>query len=499
MQYEEKFGLRKNHTYNEVVAYIREDPDLIKFPDRSALFLRNHQVFGQIKDSLRTFDTAQADFLEYQRGDDAAPYEPPRPRPPQDIPMGDPPNAPDDDDDLEGPPDGYPRNWGDLLQPGPDPAQEGLANEGMQPPPPPPPGPLQQMMQGAGNAFASAAGGTVGAAAGEGLVSAVGAALSAGASGAATGAATGVEAGPMGGLIGGIVGGVGGMLGAQAAQAASNAFSAPTPSAPPPDTQMGLRNSALNVSQQQLDNQSRAHRQGRAPPALMDLRTLNGLNHMKPRDRKPKRMANVQEGGSSGSNDPFMPRAEPAGIGVPVVNPSAIPASAPPAPAAPPSYGDLIGQIKSAPVIGSRPRERSPRRGDRRPLGVQRGESSKAWWQSASRATGMAGDSREEAMARRSSTIPSAESYTIDRNPKRKAETDLAQTRARPQPFPGGSRPRMGGTKRPAEDDPMPGQAKKPPPKPSGRMTSRPSGPSGGPRRGPGGGRSGRSGGALAA
>ena len=44
------------------------------------------------------------------------------------------------------------------------------------------------------------------------------------------------------------------------------------------------------------------------------------------------------------------------------------------------------------------------------------------------------------------------------------------------------------------------GQAKKPPPKPSGRLNSMSSGPSGGgPRRGPGGGRSGRSGGALAA
>ena len=480
MQYEEKLGLRKNHSYNEVVAYIKADPDIIRFPDRSALFLQNHQVYGQLKDSLRTFDAPQQQWLEYQRGENPAPFQPPRPSPP-DIPMSGP--DPPGDDDLEGPPSGYPRNWGDLLQPGPDPMQEGLANEGLQPPPAPPPGPLQQsVLQSGLQSFASAAGGAagtaVGAAAGEGLVSAIGGALSAAASGAATGAATGVEAGPVGGLMGAIVGGVGGMLGAQAAQAAaSSAFSTPNPSAPPPLTQMGLRNSALNVSQQELDNQSRAHAQGRAPAPLMDQRTLNGQNHLKPRDRKPKRVSfaqDVQEGGSSGSNDPFVPRprVEP-GQGAPLVNPSAIPASAEPAPPAAPSYKDLVGQIKSAPVIGpTRPRERSPRRGDRRPLPVQRGEASGHW-------SSLAGDSREEALARRSGTIPSGpESFDISRNPKRKAETDLSQGRKRPQPFPGGARPRTGGTKRPLDpSDPNPQQiSRKPPPKPEGRLPAKPSG-----------------------
>ena len=288
------------------------------------------------------------------------------------------------------------------------------------------------------------------------------------------------------------------MLGAQAAQAATNAFSSPAPSAPPmpnPQMQLGLRNTALAPTQEQIDNQTRMHRRGLAPAPLLDVRTLNGQNSAYlPRDRKPKRVTfapDVQEGGSSGSNDPFVPRprTRPAGIGVPLVNPTAIPASADPAPPAPPSFNELVGQIKSAPSIGSRPRERSPRRGDRRPLPVQRGESSGHW-------SGLAGDSREEALARRSRTIPSGpERFDISRNPKRKAETDLSPQRKRPQPF-------RRGVKRPLdESNPnTPKQvSRKPPPKPEGRLPSRPSGPSGGgARRPPGGGRSGRSGGALA-
>ena len=40
MEFEEKFGLNRRHTYNELVSYILRDPDKIKLPDRSALFLR---------------------------------------------------------------------------------------------------------------------------------------------------------------------------------------------------------------------------------------------------------------------------------------------------------------------------------------------------------------------------------------------------------------------------------------------------------------------------
>ena len=59
MEIEEKFGLKKRHTYDELVSYILRDPDKIKLPDRSALFLRDYPIYGQIRDSLRTFDAGQ--------------------------------------------------------------------------------------------------------------------------------------------------------------------------------------------------------------------------------------------------------------------------------------------------------------------------------------------------------------------------------------------------------------------------------------------------------
>ena len=491
MQAEIQHGLRVHPTYERLVAEVRDDPHKIQYPRRVNL---QSPIYSMLQDSLRDYDLNQQAYMDYRKSGDYGPFDPPRPSPP-DVPMFDPDEAPADDD-LMGPGGGLPR-YGDLLQPGPDPSAEGLAQEGYQPPPPPPQGPIQQMMQTASNSFASAAGGAagqaVGQAAGQGLVSALGGMLG--------GAALGAEAGPAGAVLGAVGGAVGGALGSQAAQAANDAFSTPSPSAPPADTQMGLRNSFLDVTQQQLDNQSRAHLRGRAPPPMVDARTLNGENHYKPRDRKAKRIAmNAQEGGSSGSNDPFLPRprTEPRSIDAPVINP-AVPASAPGAPPAPPSYQELVGKLKHAEKVGPlRPRSRSPPRGDRRPLGVQRGESSRHW-------SAMPGDSRETALARRSNlpgTAPPSsgpEQFSIARNPKRRAEDDLAQTRKRPQPFPGGARSRQGGTKRPLDQSgPNPQQvSRKPPPKPEGRLPSRPSGPSGGSRRPPGGGRSGRSGGAL--
>ena len=487
MEFEEKFGLKKRHTYNELVSYILRDPDKIPLPDRSSLFLRDHPIYGQIRDSLRTFDAAKQEHFDYLKGDDMAPFEPRRQDPP-DVPMNDPPNPPGDDDDLMGPPPDNGFRYRDLIPPAPDPMMEGLGLNGMQPPPPPPPGPIGQMMQNAGNSFANsaggAAGGVVGAAAGNAFLDMLGGAFAGAAEGAAEG---GVAGGPLGGIAGAIVGGVGGVIGAQAAQAATNAFSTPTPSAPPnpqmaqsavPSAmQLGLRNTTLGPTQEQIDNQARMHQRGQGPAPLLDVRTLNGQNSAyMPRDRRPKRiMSNVQEGGASSSSDPLgpRPRTQPAGIGVPLLNPTAIPANADPAPPAPPSFNELVGQIKSAPSIGSRPRERSPRRGDRRPLPVQRGEASGHW-------SGMPGDAREEALARRSRTIPSSQSFDISRNPKRKAETDLSQGQKRPQPFPGGARPRQGprqgGVKRPLDDStPNPQQVtRKPPPKPEGRL-----GPSG--------------------
>jgi hypothetical protein len=179
-----------------------------------------------------------------------------------------------------------------------------------------------------------------------------------------------------------------------------------------------------------------------------------------------------------------------------------------------PSYQDLVGLLKEskAPAVGpvtpSRPRERSPKRADRRPLEVQNREQELA----RRRGGGViipGGDGREEAMAMRSRTIP-----------KPKRTTRLREKRASPkpkeQPFLIGREKRPAGTSveelRRAEDarkkppnpaaanskrgqkrkatGPPGGEAqtsRKPPPKPEGRLgnskkkTDAPYGP---PRRG---------------
>ncbi len=129
----------------------------------------------------------------------------------------------------------------------------------------------------------------------------------------------------------------------------------------------------------------------------------------------------------------------------------------------------------------SRPRERSPRRGDMRPLEVQRREEAKN-----RRGGGVlfpGGDGREEAMARRSKTIPKEEKkkapeyYIGDRGEKRKrvsGKFDLDEWRRRglPNPAPGNYQKRMG-EKRKATGPPDPENPqarRKPPPKPDGRL-----------------------------
>ena len=142
MQYETDFGgLRKHSTYDELVSYIKRDPDKIKYPNIKALLLHNHPIYSQIRDSLRSFDDDQQHFQAYLHSDDPAPYDAPRPRPPPDQP-----GTPDDqmdngpgDDPLTRPPGIPPNRHVDLLTPGPDNLQQALGNEGLTPPPPPPP------------------------------------------------------------------------------------------------------------------------------------------------------------------------------------------------------------------------------------------------------------------------------------------------------------------------------------------------------------------------
>jgi hypothetical protein len=76
MESETKYGLRKHNTYDEVVAYIKADPTTIKFPNRAALFLEAHPIYGQLKDSMRSYSEGRQAQAIYEQGGTAAPFEP---------------------------------------------------------------------------------------------------------------------------------------------------------------------------------------------------------------------------------------------------------------------------------------------------------------------------------------------------------------------------------------------------------------------------------------
>ena len=211
----------------------------------------------------------------------------------------------------------------------------------------------------------------------------------------------------------------------------------------------GLRERVQSRPQETINRQQHSHNQGTgAPTAQVDFRTLNGQNERKPKDRKVRFNNEVAEdrigtlGGASGSSSGPMVvsgsgtsrQAAPLDTG----SSAKISRNADPAPAAAPSYKDLVGKLKKAkapevkpfanPVTPSRPRERSPPRGDRRPLEAQR----KSKKDSAALFPG--GDGREEALSRRSKTIPKADPkafYIGERGEKRKAATDI-YSRAKP-------------------------------------------------------------------
>jgi len=241
-------------------------------------------------------------------------------------------------------------------------------------------------------------------------------------------------------------------------------------------------------NQEAVNRQQRLHNQGAGTPAAqVDFRTLNGQqDSIKPKDRKVK-LATVSEqratvgilgGQSSGSAGPMVvantstrPAPVPDTMDGRGTN---IPRTADPAPAQAPSYNDLVGKLKakSAPNIGpSRPRSRSPRRGDRRPLDVQRREGERA-----QRGGGVlfpGGDGREEAMARRSKTIPKSqparEFYIGDGGTKRPGTPGVEQLRQatdtrkkRPNPA-AGNQKLIGGTRK-ATSQPDDAQVSQPPP-----------------------------------
>ena len=66
MQYETVLGLRKEHSFDQVRRYVQEDPDIIKFPKRDALFLQQSHIYAQVEASMRNYSSeAQADQARY--------------------------------------------------------------------------------------------------------------------------------------------------------------------------------------------------------------------------------------------------------------------------------------------------------------------------------------------------------------------------------------------------------------------------------------------------
>ncbi len=53
MEVEERFGLKKRHTYDEIVQWLNSDPKGVAYPSRVAYNTYNSHVYGQLKDSLR--------------------------------------------------------------------------------------------------------------------------------------------------------------------------------------------------------------------------------------------------------------------------------------------------------------------------------------------------------------------------------------------------------------------------------------------------------------
>ena len=105
MEYESKYGLRREHTFDEVRQYIQADPDTIKYPQRVALFLQKSHVYGQVEESTRSNASAQAEQANYRETDEQAPYVPPRPREVEQPAMPDTPMPdPDVTDEIMGPP-----------------------------------------------------------------------------------------------------------------------------------------------------------------------------------------------------------------------------------------------------------------------------------------------------------------------------------------------------------------------------------------------------------
>ena len=219
-----------------------------------------------------------------------------------------------------------------------------------------------------------------------------------------------------------------------------------------------MRNRDQPMRQAQHQDIQARHNAGQGPAAFVDTRTLNGQNHMKPKDKR-LRITGKQRpdegwqgytgqigGGSSSSS------GNAQGFAIP--RPSAPPEPDLP-PVEPPSFNDMMAQIKKAPLIGtgSHPRERSPRRADNPERSVGLGKLIGA------------DRTRATAMSIRSKIIPPRQGVKRPRGPFDDGENPTSSKR-RPAP--------RGGVKRKRDDDedlnPL---VRRPPPKPEGRLNAR--------------------------
>ena len=74
------YGLRKQHTYDELVGYIKADPHRITYPDRKGLQMYAHPYYGALLDNLRNDEDVRLNneqkWLDYRKSNDPAPFEP---------------------------------------------------------------------------------------------------------------------------------------------------------------------------------------------------------------------------------------------------------------------------------------------------------------------------------------------------------------------------------------------------------------------------------------
>ena len=74
------YGLRKQHTYDELVGYIKADPHRITYPDRKGLQMYARPYYGALLDNLRNDEDVRLNneqkWLDYRKSNDPAPFEP---------------------------------------------------------------------------------------------------------------------------------------------------------------------------------------------------------------------------------------------------------------------------------------------------------------------------------------------------------------------------------------------------------------------------------------